>query len=103
MNSEIKIEKTEQFEPKHKSRVLHKLEMLQRELHRRMSSLDRLWGLIGEAGVVLGKLGTDAKPFVDRVREIAEITWAAQARAEELPSSASLPLINTEEKKIEDG
>jgi hypothetical protein len=30
-----------------------------------MSNLDRLWGLIGEAGVALGKFGKDAKPLVD--------------------------------------
>jgi len=64
-----------------------------------MSSLDKLWGLIGEAGVVLGKFGEDAKPFVDRIVEIAGITWRTQARAEELPSATPLPLLSN--KKVE--
>ena len=57
----------------------------------KVSDLDRFWGLIGDAGVVLGKLGNDAKPFVDRIREIADIVWQTQSRAEELPSGTSLP------------
>ena len=59
-----------------------------------MSNLDRLWGLIGEAGVVLGKFGKDAKPLVDRIREITQIAWRTQARAEELPSGTTLPLLS---------
>ncbi len=57
-----------------------------------MSDLDRFWGLVGDAGVILGKLGTDAKPFVDRVKEIADSVWRAQSRTEELPSNTPTPL-----------
>jgi hypothetical protein len=53
--------------------------------------LDRFYGLVGDAGVLLGKFGRDAKPFVDRIREIVEIVWRAQANAEELPSSVRSP------------
>ncbi|MGS2717940.1 hypothetical protein ACVBE9_07200 [Eionea flava] len=77
----------------HKQRLLRRLENLQSELHKRVSDLDRFWGLVGDAGVVLGKLGKDAKPIVDRVREIAEIAWKTQARAEELPSDSPNPMI----------
>ncbi|MDL2122474.1 MAG: hypothetical protein LWX51_05170 [Deltaproteobacteria bacterium] len=41
----------------------------------------------------MGKLGSDAKPIVDRVREISEIVWRTQARAEELSSDFPSPLI----------
>jgi len=85
---------SELFDAKHKERILKKLEGLQMEMHKKMSSLDKLWGLIGEAGVALGKFGKDAKPFVDRIREIAQITWRTQARAEELPSGTTLPLLS---------
>ena len=47
----------------------------------------------GEAGVVLGKLGDDAKPFVDRVREITEVVWRCQARSEQLPGDVPLRLL----------
>jgi hypothetical protein len=87
------IKGSKEFEENHRERILKKLEKLQAELHKRMSNLDTFWGLIGDAGVVLGKFGEDAKPFVDRIREIAEIVWKTQARAEELPSGFSIPLL----------
>ncbi len=87
------ITANEQLEDSHKQRLLSKLEKLQSELHKRVSDLDRFWGLVGDAGVVLGKLGSDAKPIVDRLKEIAQITWKTQARTEELPSDSSNPVI----------
>lgn len=81
----------------HKSRLLKRLEHLQSELHKRVSDLDKFWGLVGDAGVVLGKLGNDAKPIVDRIREVAEIIWKTQARTEELPSSSSNPMLDHNE------
>ena len=84
---------SELFDANHKQRIMRKLENLQTELHKKVSSLDRFWGLIGEAGVALGKFGKDAKPFVDRIKEIAQIVWRTQARAEELPSATPLSLL----------
>ena len=85
------IANTTDLEREHQQRLLRRLERLQSEMHKKLSDLDRFWGLIGDAGVVLGKIGTDAKPFVDRVREIADIVWQTQSRAEELPSGTKLP------------
>lgn len=85
------ITNADQLEKEHKQRLLRRLEKLQSEVHKKVSDLDRFWGLIGDAGVVLGKLGNDAKPIVDRIREIADIVWRTQSRAEELPSGTSLP------------
>jgi len=87
------ITKSKDFEDEHKSRLLKKLEQLQSELHKRMSNLDKLWGIIGEAGIILGKFGEDAKPFTDRIREILTITWRIQVRAEELESGFEMPLL----------
>lgn len=81
----------------HKQRLLKRLENLQSELHKRVSDLDRFWGLVGDAGVVIGKLGKDAKPIVDRIKEIAEIVWKTQARREELPSDSQNPMLEHEE------
>jgi len=80
------ITESNKFDGNHKGRLLKRLEKLQAELHKRISDLDKFWGLIGDAGVVIGKFGIDAKPVVDRIREIADIVWRTQARAEELPS-----------------
>lgn len=79
------------IEKEHQQRILRRLEKLQSELHKRVSDLDRFWGLIGDAGVALGKFGNDAKPIVDRIKEITEIVWQTQSRAEELPSGTPIP------------
>ncbi|MBV7437615.1 hypothetical protein [Aeromonas sp. sif2416] len=91
------ISNNEILDASHRQRLLKRLEHLQSELHKKVSDLDRFWGLVGDAGVVLGKLGTDAKPIVDRIKEIAEIAWKTQARTEELPSSATNPMLNETE------
>ena len=85
------INGSDQFEGDHRRRLLARLEKLQAELHKKMSNLDMLYGLVGDAGVVIGKFGHDVKPIVDRLREIVEIVWRTQARAEELPSDAPFP------------
>ncbi len=82
----------------HKKRLLLRLEALQKELHKKISNLNSFYSLLGDAGVVLGKLGTDAKPFIDRIREIVQIGWKAQARAEELPSSAENPMLGHDDE-----
>lgn len=87
------IAKTTGLESDHKRRLLARVERLQSALHKKVSDLDRFWGMVGDAGVVLGKLGKDAKPIVDRVREIADIVWRTQSRAEELPSGTQIPLL----------
>ncbi|MDY0264532.1 MAG: hypothetical protein RBR12_05040 [Sulfurospirillum cavolei] len=81
------------FEQKHKARLLKRLEKLQAELHKKMSDIDSFWGLVGDAGVAIGKFGNDAKPFVDRIREMTDIVWRTQSRAEELPSGTPTPLL----------
>jgi hypothetical protein len=86
-----------ELEEGHQRRLLSRLERLQAELHKRVSDLDRFWGLVGDAGVVLGKLGKDAKPIVERIKEVAEIVWKTQARAEELPSDSSNPMLECDD------
>jgi len=88
------VANSDDFDANHKERILKRLEKLQSELHKRISSLDKFWGLVGDAGVALGKFGKDAKPFVDRIREITQIVWSTQTRAEELPSGIKIPLLD---------
>lgn len=95
------IAENRKIEKKYKHRLLGKLEGIQSKLHKTCSNLDELWGLIGDAGVVLGKLGPEAKPIIDGVREITEIIWKTQARTEELPSSAKNPILQEDEQLLE--
>ncbi|MFJ5490297.1 hypothetical protein ACIPT9_03300 [Pectobacterium carotovorum] len=87
------ISDSELFEDNHRGRLLKRLEALQSEMHKKMSDIDRIWGLVGDAGVVIGKFGKNSKPFVDRIKELSQIAWKTQARAEELPSSSVNPLL----------
>lgn len=80
----------------HKQRLLKRLEEMQREMHKKVSDLGRFYAFVGEAGVMLGKLGKDAKPLVDRMRELAGIAWNTQARAEELPSGSDHPMLGND-------
>ena len=93
------VTKSKLFEEEHRQRILKRLELLQGELHKRMSNIDRLWGLVGEAGVVIGKFGNNAKPFVKLITEISEIAWRTQAKSEELPTDAPMPLLGNNEDK----
>ncbi|MDR0279091.1 MAG: hypothetical protein LBJ37_14520 [Paucimonas sp.] len=90
------ISKDSELDSGHKQRLLKRLEDLQKELHKKISSLDRFYSLMGDFGVAVGKLGKDAKPFTDRIGELIGYAWKAQARAEQLPSSAENPLLGHE-------
>ncbi|WP_018016010.1 hypothetical protein [Teredinibacter turnerae] len=94
------ITQSDLFEESHRARLLRRLEAMQSEMHKKMSDVDRIWGLVGDAGIVIGKFGKDAKPFVDRIRELSQIAWKTQARAEELPSSIQNPLIESDSDKV---
>jgi len=79
------------FDQKHKERLLARLEKLQQELHKTMANIDRFWGFLSDAGIALGKFGSDAKPLFDRAREIVEVLYGAQHRTAQLPGPADVP------------
>lgn len=81
------------YSDEHRARLLKRLEGLQGEVHKKMSDLDKFWGLIGDAGVAIGKFGNDAKPLVDRIVELTQIVWNSQKDAEQLPSNVQFPLL----------
>ena len=91
------IADSELLEDDYKKRLLRRLEQLQSELHKRVSDLDRFWGFVGDAGVMLGKFGEDLRPIVDRIKELAEIVWKAQARSENLPPGSEFPLLTKDD------
>ena len=88
------INRSKEIEAKHKRRLLKRLERLQQELHKKVSDLDHFWGLIGDGSTVMRKIGEDAKPIIDRIREVLEIIWKAQSMAEGLPEGMFPPLLN---------
>jgi hypothetical protein len=81
-----------ELEEGHKRRVLGRLEKLQSELHKRVSDLSWFWGELIEASIAARIIGENAKPIVDRIREIVGIVWPVQSRAFELPSDTPFKL-----------
>lgn len=84
---------SDDFEPNHKQRLLERLEKLQVEMNKKMSNLDSFWAFVGDAGTVLGKFGGDVKPFVDRIKELAEIFQLKQSKPEALPNNSEQGLL----------
>jgi hypothetical protein len=76
----------------HKRRLLMRLEKLQRELHKRMSDYDRVYGLAIDGIILVQKFGDAVKPITELLREITKLFWISQTRAEELPGDSPLPL-----------
>lgn len=83
---------SEELEERHKRRVLGRLEKLQSELHKKVSDLSWFWGEIIEASLAAKIIGENAKPIVDRIREIVGIVWPVEARAFDLPSDTPFKL-----------
>ncbi len=86
------ISKTKELKQKHKQRLLIKLEKLQTEFDKKMTTLAQVLEAIIEIGVNLGRFGKDIKPLTDRIGELANIILSAQKRAYELPSSLPFKL-----------
>ncbi len=81
------------LEENHKMRLLKRLEELEIELNKKMTNLDKYWGLVGDAGIVMGKFGKAAEPIIQIIRQITVKIWAVQSYAEELPSGTNMPLL----------
>ena len=88
-NLRTKLQNSNDFEPNHKERLLKKLEELQKELHKKMSSLDKFLGGFLSVAHTLGLSAKEAKPFTDDVKDILNITLNAKSRGENLPESPS--------------
>lgn len=91
------------FEDEHRQRLLGRLEEFQSELHKKVSNIDRFMGLVSDGAVIVEKFGkAKAKPIQKSITKIVRIGLNALARAEELPSSTQLPLLDEPEDE-EDG
>jgi hypothetical protein len=67
-------------------RLTRRIDNISKDLHIEMPSLDILWGLVGEAGVIVGKAGEKVAMIVNKIREVIHLIWQVQARSEKLSS-----------------
>jgi len=77
----------------HKRRLHKKLEQVQQELHKKVSSLDHIYTLAIEASIVAGKIGENAKPIIEAAKELMGISWRTHAHSEGLPSGSEAPML----------
>lgn len=82
----------------HKRRMLKRLERLQSEMHKKVSSLDQFFNLAIEASVVARIVGENAKPIADIAKAIMGIAWRTQGHALGLPSDTEAPMLNHDEE-----
>ena len=80
-------------------RLQRRIDFLLRDLRIEVYNLDPYWALVGDAGIIVGKMSDKAKAIVDNVTEIVNIIWHIQARAEELTSGT--PVMYLSYKKPE--
>ncbi len=90
------IQSTPDLSEDHRRRLLERLEMVQSELHKKMSSLDRIYCLTIEASIVAGKVGENAKPFLSAAKALFQLAWRTHAHKEGLPSGALPPLLDSD-------
>jgi len=97
------ISGTEKFNEEHKQRLLKRLEKFQAELHKKVSDLDRFWGILFDFSTVIGLMGENAKPMVGVIKEIVGIIWPVQTRAYDLASNLPFKLLGEkDDEKAED-
>lgn len=87
---------SEELDDGHRTRILKRLEKVQGELHKKLSTLDSVYCLAIEASIVAGKIGKNAEPLVKVAKAISGIAWRTHAHTEGLPSSAAPQLLGDE-------
>ncbi len=93
------LKTSEYLDHKYVKRLIKRVDGILKELRAEMPNLDQLWGLTGEAGILVGRGKEKADLLVIKIKEILKIVWEAQARAEEL--SDDTPTIDLRYKKKE--
>lgn len=78
------LQTTKLFDEEHKQRLLEKLESLQKELHKKMSSLDKTLGQLVSIASALGTAGEKAKPMFDRINETIKSILRVQNKKDKL-------------------
>ena len=91
------LTKSKDFEEEHRTRLLKRLEVLQSELHKKMSNFDKFWGFFIDSGIALTKFWENAKPFRDDIKEIIAIVSQTQAKAENVQKFLPLNLLKSED------
>jgi hypothetical protein len=86
------LKKTVEIDDKHRTRLLERLEALQAQLHRKMTSFEVVWGYCMEASYAIARVGESTKEIRETIVKIAKIIAIASAVTHGLPSATPPPL-----------
>lgn len=75
----------------YKTRLMNRVGSIHFDLDLKLSDLDRIWGLLGEAYIVNAKFGNAGQLIVERLYRIVNFAWQAQARAESVDPQSAHP------------
>lgn len=90
------ISETEFLDEDHRRRLLRRLEILQAELHKRVSDFDHYYGMAVETYVLLKKYGEGMSQICNEFKEILRIVFRSHSEREQLPAGEELPLLPTD-------
>jgi hypothetical protein len=79
------ITESDLFDEKHKQRILKKVELLQYELHKKITNYDSMLVNTLRLGRTLGGFGKDSMPFVKMVKELFGVLQGCDKELEALP------------------
>ncbi len=78
----VLVNDVETLEAADKVRLMNRLGKIHEELPHKLPDFDRIWGLVGEALLIQVSYGGSGDLIVERLRQIINSAWEAQARSE---------------------
>ena len=90
------ISETELLDEDYRRRLLRRLEILQAELHKRVSDFDHYYGMAVEIYVLAKKYGEGMSQILNEFKEILRIVFRSHSEREQLPAGEELPLLPTD-------
>jgi len=95
----VLIDDWEKLEGYHRTRLLARLGKIHGSLDRKLTDIDVVWGLLGEAYLVKAKYGSAGQLIADRINQIISTGWRAQARSEGVDAGKSDPTTRPEKDR----
>lgn len=71
----------------YKFRIIRKVDKVLSISYKSMTDLNPFWRLIGERGVIAGKLGSNEKKIPELINLLANTIWKIQLRSENMPAN----------------
>jgi hypothetical protein len=87
------LQRSPEISENHRFRLLNRLEGLQKELHKRVSNLDRALGFLLDVSIIVKQTGEGAKPIADLAKEISKLITQVILISKGLPPGEIPPLL----------